>query len=531
MRNTLWLGATALLLTGCVSAPVPMSDTQTEAHAQSLVQTLADGQEPVTGTIDLYEAMARALKYNLDHRVSMMEADLARRDYDLSRHDRLPQLVANAGYYSRNNENGSSSRSLLSGRQSLEPSTSTEKDLLDADLTASWNILDFGLSYVRAQQLGNEALVVEERRRKAIIDIMEDVHRAYWRAASAQRLNARLAALETEVRSAFDSSRALYSVRRTAPMPALSYQRELNDITAQAQKMQRELSLAKLELAGLMNLKPSENFTLSVPSHKSAPRRLALSAGEMVDTAMRNRPEVRESAYLIEIGEQEMKKAVLETLPGLQLYAGANTNSNDFLFNNDWNGIGAKAGWNVMKLFSLPDRKARAASQTLLEQEKALATAMAVMTQVNVARARYTFLRAEYDTASQGAMVQSDIMSQVQAQRQTSAISEQTLVREKMNSIISEARRDSLHADLQEASAKIYTAMGYDPYAADIDGTESVSAIAQSLKVLWTERSANPGMKTAQLRPQSSSSAASQAQVSWTQDSVLKTAAVTDATP
>lgn len=529
MRNYLWMGAAALVLTGCVAAPAQMTESQAASHGQALTASVTDGQEPVSGTIDLYEAMARALKYNLDHRVSMMEADLAQRDFNLSRHDMLPQIVANGGYYSRNNENGSSSRSLISGRQSLEPSTSTEKDVLDADLTASWNVLDFGLSYVRAQQLGNEALIVEERRRKAIIDIMEDVHRAYWRAASAQRLNARLASLETEVRSAFDSSRALYSARRTAPMPALSYQRELNDITSQAQKMQRELSLAKLELAGLMNLKPSETFNLLIPAHNRAPRRLALSAGEMVDTAMRNRPEVRESAYLIEIGEQEMKKAVLETLPGLQLYAGANTNSNDFLYNNDWNGIGAKAGWNVMKLFSLSDRKARAAGQTKLEQEKALATAMAVMTQVNVARARYKFLRTEYDTASQGTMVQSDIMGQVEAQRQTSAISQQTLVREKMNTIISEARRDSIHADLQEASAKIYTAMGYDPYAADINGTESVSAIADSLKVLWTQRSTNPGMQAAQLRPKTVS--ATTAQLSWTQDAMPQTVAVSNATP
>jgi len=248
MRNFLLVSAAALWVTGCATTPSPMSSTETAAHAAQVTRDVAIGQEPINGQITLYEAMARALKYNLDHRVAMMESDLAQRDFDLSRYDQLPQVVANAGYYSRNNEQGSSSRSLLSGRQSLEPSTSTEKDVLDGDLTASWNVLDFGLSYVRAQQLGNEALVVEERRRKAIISIMEDVHRAYWRAASAQRLSTRLASLESEVTSAFDSSRSLYQARRTAPMPALTYQRELNDITGQAQKMQRELTLAKMEL-------------------------------------------------------------------------------------------------------------------------------------------------------------------------------------------------------------------------------------------------------------------------------------------
>ncbi|MEE9348014.1 MAG: TolC family protein [Robiginitomaculum sp.] len=477
-----------------------MTHSEMGAHAATVGGNVAVGQEPIAGPISLYEAMARSLKYNLEHRVAMMESDLAQNDFDLSRYDQLPQIVANAGYYSRNNENGSSSRSLLSGRESLEPSTSTERDVLDADLGISWNVLDFGLSYIRAQQLGNEALIVEERRRKAIIGIMEDVHRAYWRAASAQRLTRRLGALEGDVRTAFESSRSLYSQRRTAPMPALSYQRELNDIKAQAQKMQRELTLAKMELAALMNVPAGEIFSLQLPSHTSRPASLAMSLDEMISAALQNRPEVRESAYLIEIGEQEMKKAMLEALPGLNLFAGANTNSNDFLYNNDWAGLGAKASWNLMKVFATPARKARASGQTALEREKALATAMAVMTQVNVARARYSFLQGEYDTASEGTMVQSDIMAQVNAQRQTSAISKQTLVREQMNTIISEARRDSIHAEMQEAAAKIYTAMGYDPYAADITGRESIADIASSLQVLWQARSERPGAKVAQLR-------------------------------
>ena len=65
----------------------------------------------------------------------------------------LPQLVANAGFSNRDNFSGSSSSALLSsssvGDQSLVSSTSSERDVIDADLTLSWDVLDFGLSYVR----------------------------------------------------------------------------------------------------------------------------------------------------------------------------------------------------------------------------------------------------------------------------------------------------------------------------------------------------------------------------------------------
>jgi len=492
MRKLLLLSVAGLALSGCQTAPSALTGADIAANVDSLKTSLSDGQEPVSQAITLYEAMARALKYNLDHRVSMMEIDLAQRDYDLSSYKLLPKIVASGGYYGRNNEPGASSRSLLSGRQSLEPSTSTERDVFSGDLTASWNILDFGLSKIRAKQLGDDVLILEERRRKAVIDIMEDVHRAYWRAISAERLDRRLGQLESDVRQAFDSSRQLYMARKTAPMPALSYQRELNEIQAQAQRMKRELSLAKMELASLMGLPASQSYRLKMPTHTPRPKRLAQNLDQMIDTALAQRPEIREAAYRVRIGEGDIKAATLEMFPSLEAFAGVNASTNDFLFNKDWVSYGAKASWNLLQLIETPVRKRKAHARVALERERGLATAMAVMTQVSVARARYAFLSTEYDTASQGTQVQSDILSQVEALARASSASRQTLVREQMNAILAEVRRDALHAEMQEAMASVYTAMGYDPYGVDINGQEDVATIATSLETLWNSRASQP---------------------------------------
>lgn len=492
MHKILLSGAALLVLAGCTVTPEVMTETENRTTAAQLRQSLIAEQEPIKGPIDLYESMARALKYNLDHRVAMMEFDLAQRDYDLSKFDMLPQVVANAGYYGRNNDAGASSLSLLSGRQSLEPSTSTERDVFNADLTASWNILDFGVSKIRAEQLADETLIYQERRRKAIIQLMEDVHRAYWRAASAQRLTQRLRSLETDVRSSYASSRALYQGRRTAPMPALAYQRELNDIKAQAQKMQRELGMAKIELAALMNLPAGIAYSLVIPNHIERPGRVSMDYNKMVDLALSNRPEVRESSYAIRIGQKELRKAALEGLPSAQLFGGLNLSSNDFLFNQDWVSYGAKASWNLMKVFETPARKRRAEAKLAFEEARALATARAVISQVSVARARYEALMNEYETASEGTSVQSEILGQITAMSQAKKTSNQTLVREKMNAILSEARRDATHAEMQEAAANIYTAMGYDPYAADITGQENLATLKKSMRVLWTKRAKKP---------------------------------------
>ena len=482
-----------LILVACTSVPQTITEAEAVSNAATARGAITAQQEPVTQSISLYEAMARALKYNLDHNVSMMELDLAKADYDLSRHDLLPKIVANGGYYGRSNEAGSSSLSLLSGRESLEPSTSTDRNVWSGDLTASWNVLDFGLSKIRSEQLADESMIYEERRRKAVIQIMEDVHRSYWRAVSSERLSNRLVALETDVNQAFDQSRALYVSRKTAPMPALSYQRELNDIQSQAQRMSRTLKMAKMELASLMGLAPDQAFTLRMPSHDARPERLAMSYDEMIDIALRNRPEVRETLYAKRIGEKEMKKAVLEALPSLEAFAGLDTNSNSFIFNKNWADYGVRASWNLLTVFGTSKRKKKAAARLKLEEERGLAAAMAVMTQVGVSRTRYESLMQEYQTASQGAQVQSDMLNQVEALSKASSASRQTLVRERMNALIAEAQRDTVHAEMKEAAAQIYSSLGYDPYGADIRGDEDIATIAASLETLWKQRSKAPG--------------------------------------
>lgn len=493
MRHLLITTAMGMSLIACTTVPAPISDAEIATQTTALRTKITSQQEPVVQSISLYEAMARSLKYNLDHRVKMMELDLSKADYDVSRYDLLPKVVASGGYFGRSNEAGSSSLSLLSGRQSLEPSTSTEKDVWSGDLTASWDVLDFGLSKIRSAQLADEAMIYEERRRKAVIQIMEDVHRAYWRAVSFERLSNRLAALEGDVKQAFSQSRQLYASRRTAPMPALSYQRELNDIRGQVQRMSRDLRLAKMELASLIGLAPDQQFTLQMPTHERRPAPLAMNYSDMIDVALRQRPEVRESLYAQRIGEKEMKKAVLEALPSIEGFAGLETSSNDFLFNKDWADYGARASWNVLKVFTIGKRKRKAKARAELEEQKALAAAMAVMTQVGVARAQYESFMQEYETAKVGAEVQGDILGQVEALSSVSSASRQTLVRERMNAIISEARKDGAHAEMKQATAHIYTALGYDPYGVDIRGDEDIATIAKSLEALWVSRSQMPG--------------------------------------
>ncbi|MEA2084918.1 MAG: hypothetical protein U9O82_11935 [Thermodesulfobacteriota bacterium] len=105
----------SFLLFGCAVTPQPYTRNDFVIQARQGRASLYYDQEPVTGKVILYEAMARAVKYNLEHRVKQIEKAVAGGNLEMARYDLLPQLVTSAGYSARNNDNGSSSMSLLSG--------------------------------------------------------------------------------------------------------------------------------------------------------------------------------------------------------------------------------------------------------------------------------------------------------------------------------------------------------------------------------------------------------------------------------
>lgn len=190
-----------MLAAGCAVHPQPFSEIEVTVHADSNKEEVDAGQEQVGRAISLHEAMARALKYNLDFRVEAMQQSLRVAELDLSHWSFLPNSVANSGFAGRDNYHASNSREVLPG-DVLSPtpgvlrnSTSQEKKLNTSDIGFSWNVLDFGLSYIRARQAADKVLIAEELKRKVIQRVIEDVRTAYWRAVSAERLMRRLSAL------------------------------------------------------------------------------------------------------------------------------------------------------------------------------------------------------------------------------------------------------------------------------------------------------------------------------------------------
>jgi outer membrane protein TolC len=480
--------ALAGLLSACSVTPHPMTAADDAARASATRVAVTATQEPVTGPIDLYEAMARALKYNLDYKVEQMQQQLKSRELNLSTYDMLPQVVASGGYFGRSNEAGASSLSLLTRRQSLEPSTSTDRDVFAGDLTVSWDVLDFGLSYIRAKQKADGVLIAAEERRKVSNRIVEDVRTAYYRAVSAQRLLAQLTQLQTTISGTLANSENLAQRRKAPPLIALTYQRELIEIEAQTKSLGRELQIAKAQLAALMNLDPGTPYALVLPPREAPLPAIALSADDEITTALRNRPELRELGYQQRINRRELNSQILAMFPSLKGFVGINADSNGFLYNSNWAQYGAKSAFNLINVFRIGAVKKSVNAQGDVLKAKELATAMAVMTQVEVARARYGLYASELDTARHGHAVQARIMGQIDGGFKAGAISEQTHLRERMNTLVSEVRYDIAYADAQNAYANLYAAMGIDSFTPEVTDRQSVRGLADALQTMWAKR-------------------------------------------
>lgn len=336
-RKLFSLSLIVVAMSGCAVTSQPISKEQSKQRIQQDKVAMFSQQEPVTAPITLYDAMARALKYNLEARLKVMEQALSQQQLELARYDMLPQMAMSAGYVGRNNTSASSSRSIETGRQSLEPSTSLDRDRDVADLTMVWNVLDFGVSYVSAKQKADQRWIADERKRKVVHTIIQDVRSAYWRAVAAERLLGRIDSLIDRVNQAREASEHMSTQQVGDPVEALSYRRALIDAVRQLEEQRRALSLAKTELATLMNLPLDTPYTLALPNSNDMPvPTLNVDFNTLEQTALLSRPELKEQDYQVRVHAAETRKSLLRMLPGLEVSAGGHYDSNSFMVNQSW---------------------------------------------------------------------------------------------------------------------------------------------------------------------------------------------------
>ncbi len=456
------LSCLALALAGCGAIqPKPFTATEIEDRvAGDRIQMYAD-QEPINAPIDFYEAAARALKYNLDYKLKLMEDALTRSLHDVSTHEMLPQLVASAGYVNRNNDSGGRSIGIEDRIESLRPSTSQERERNLADLSLSWNVLDFGVSYYRAQQKADQILMAKERRRKVIQNVLQDVRNSYWRALGAQKLIARVDDLLARVHQALDRAK---EIEREGLMPrreVLAYQRALLDAVSLLTLRRQDLELARAELNSLMSIPPDTQYTLADEAEQALPP-VPDNITALEKMALERRPEIMEEWYRKRVTENDIKAAKLMVFPNLSFDAGLHYDSNKYNYNANWADVGMRLSWNILRLAQWPALQRAHEHQNKTDDMRRMALSMAVLTQVRVGVQRYGLSLAELDFAEESARVDRELLKYAQASRQSRYESELEVIRAEARALLAEYQRYASYSNAQAAWGRLYNSVGLD---------------------------------------------------------------------
>lgn len=482
--------AVIALAVGCTVTPKPLSDWERAVRVDRDIQEMFGSQrtEVVSKPISLYDAMARALKYNLDARLKLMEAALAEKQYNLTSVDMLPKISAGAGYAGRSKYEAVVSKSMQTGIVSPSAYAYGDKSHGTADLQISWNVLDFGVSYFQARQDANKILIAKERRRKLIHSLLQEVRVTYWQALAAERLAPQVDDLMEEATFALENAREVERQRLKDPSVVLNYQMTLMETMRDLSEMKKELLLARERLASLMNLKPGTRYRLVGPEEGNFVLPDIRSNLDRLEwLALMNRPELREEDYRLQNTRLEAKKSLVKLMPNLNLALSGNYDSDEFLSGKSWVQAALQLGWNLLNPMQMQKTLSLAETKEAADNLRRQAIAMAVLTQTHIGWGRYQGAKETYLLSVEISNVAEKLAEQTANASASDSMSNAEQVAASARALFAKLRTAMNFAELQDATGNMYVTLGVDPLPESVvaDDIGTLSAGLERVMSAW----------------------------------------------
>ncbi len=450
------------LLSACSMTPRPDSVDARFAQAQKDVKQLYADQVAPAKRIDFYEALARGLKYNLDYRIKMTNSALQMGQLKMAEWAMFPSVNANGSIYSRSNHLASANLSDNGGLTGS--STSTPDTVRSARLGITWNVLDFGMSYLRAKQQANRYLIAQQEARRQSQLLAQDILTAYWQAYSAQQLINESSRFQSQLEQ---SQAKLAGAAKDSSVPRqnlLNYRAAVLEGQRQLIELQYRHDKAMFDLKQLVGMPLCAKLTLA-PLPKSLMRTTnlhCLSFEKLDAITLVSRPELWGQGYQEKIAKEGVKIAILQALPGLSFSYGWNYNSNKYLENTRWADRSADLAWNLINLAALPDSYHSAKDLVKYEKLKRMALTLTALTETRYTYARYQSLRREYIVARQQTENANALAELASNKQQASVGSDQTAILARLHAITAKMNQDLVMANLSKARGQLYLSAGFD---------------------------------------------------------------------
>ncbi len=470
--RTLLLG---VLLSGCASQPpITVGSVEHKQAIQGDLEVLYPNIQPSSGGVvmlSLDKAIDRAMYNNLDARVAALEILVAKDNISLAQLEALPSVSASGTFTDRNNQAASSSESILTGTQSLEPSTSSEQTRRLGDIKAQWNLLDVAISYLDEKNADDQSKIAMERLRKVQHNIERDVVNAYWQAYAGQKsektihqLSADIAKIERSIQTALNDQLMPVADGGQRITQLLGQQKSLNDLY-------EITSLSKAELRAISALPMDTEISLETAPNEYSKRLDKIlknkSFESFIEVALQNRPELRESYINTNVSGRGIQREVIKTLPGVNLIYARFYDSNKFLDERAWTDFTSTITQSITDIITLPKRYEAAKNRDLIEVKRRQALTAAIVAQIYVAKIRVDLAEANFNLAKSNYKISQKLAKSSIERTKLGAGSGYDSVIAKASIMAKEVEHNQAFAELQNAYVDMVGTLGLS--LSDID--------------------------------------------------------------
>ena len=455
--------AAIMFLSGCAVKMEPISDADVAAAAKHDMEMIKASVPPVSGPLTLSDAIARALKYNLSNRVKIMESALATQNFELAKLDMMPLFKADGGYTARTGKNATNSRDYLTDIESKPYSYSDDPQHWDGNLRFSFNILDFGISYLQAKQEADRAVIAMHARRKSMARLMQEVRTAFWRVVLLERVAPNV---ELLLKRADQAMKDLETARKEGlrpPLAVLEDKRALIEIIQQLETMQQSIGAARIDLASLINAPGDTPLKLKVDHNFPALPRKRPDFDKLELYALVHSADYTDELYNLRIARNESRKAIARLFPSLEGFGSLNGDTNHFLADPSWYEAGARVSWNLFNVLRVGDVNETNEARRNMTVARRLAANMAVITTLHVSWQEYADANARLDQAKRIDDIDKEISKLTEESVSTDAVSGMDRIRSEIRALRSAVARVLAYSDAQDAYGRFLLSVGLVP--------------------------------------------------------------------
>lgn len=417
-----------------VSGPEPVyySDWDRAIRVDVDMQNMfVDAPQKIEKPIDIYMAMALALKYNYSRRLISYEQSLL--EAGKSPVSKLPEIMAGAGYNSDS----------LNYR-------------IAPDMKVAWNILDISSIYYQNSSEGLQAGAAAERSRKVIHNIMQETRSLYWQTLAAQKLIPVIDEMTEYMTLDIDelNVKAKQLAQRGGSLSTeeLQRKRQYMDAIKKMLEIKRKMETAEIRLAGLMGFHPTTQYKLvgkeygnfALPAMKN-------ELAQLEWLALINRPELR--IYDLQTNTDELQIVVKSFRAGEK----SRYKNDPNYYNRLWAKEAKDVGMTIIENVNNPQE--READDLRRRRMTNL-----VLNQVYVAWAWYTSAVEDYQVNMEIASASEDIAEDTSL---TDGHKSSKTQLEAARAVADEANAFLAYAEVQDALGNLYATIGLDaiPYS------------------------------------------------------------------